>query len=550
MAKGTLTVKIVGDASNFERTMGKVQGGLGKFASGAAKYGKVAAVGVSAAAVGAAALGQEVLNTGAKLTAWRQKTATVFEGSASDVRKWADSNNEAFGVTDDELSGLAASFGDLLKPMGFTAQQAADMSMDVVGLSGALSEWSGGQRSAAEVSEILAKAMLGERESLKELGISITEADVQQRLLAKGQNELTGAALEQAKAIATQELIFEKSKDAQKAYAEGGNEALRAQNNLKAGIAELREQLADRLLPIVTQVTQWMADNLPAALDKAGKIAAQLKATWDQVFPQIKTTTETVINAVRTVIETFTSVVTALWSRFGETIVRFATEAWNNARQVIDGALNVIRGIFETFAGLFTGDWGRMWDGVKQIVSGAWDVISGSVRQGLNAVRTVFTAGWQAVQDVVLGGVRLVVDSFIGMAESIVGAAASAFSWVPGIGPKLAEARDAIGRFRDEANARIDGIRNRQIIVEIIGRWNIPQPPTGVRGGGLAGVYHAGGTFTASRPGGEGLALLRDGERVSTPTEQHGPGDVDWGEAGRQMARAYAGEMRRLARAG
>lgn len=552
MAKaGTLTVKIVGDSKGFERTMGKVQGGMSKFATGAAKYGKVAAVGVGAAATGAFMLGQEVLNTGAKLTAWRKKTATVFEGSADDIRDWADDNNETFGVTDDQLAGLAASFGDLLKPMGFTAKQAADMSMDVVGLSGALSEWSGGQRTAAEVSDILAKAMLGEREGLKELGISITEAEVQTRLLEKGQNDLTGAALQQAKAIATQELIFEKSKDAQQAYAEGGNEALRAQNNLKAGVAELREQLADRLLPIVTKVTQWLADNLPAALDKAGQIAANLKAKWDEVFPAIKATTETVINAVRQIIETFTTVALSLWARFGDTIVRFVTESWNNVRQVIAGALNVIQGIYETFAGLFTGDWGRMWDGIKQILDGAWQAITGSVQQSLNQVRAIFSAGWAALQDVVMAGVRAVVDAFIGMAESVVGAAASAFSWVPGIGPKLKEAEAAVGRFRDDVNAKLGGIRDRQIVVDIIGRWNIPQPPSGVRAGGLAGVFHAGGTYNAPRPGGEGLALLRDGERVSTPTEPHNAGPHrDPAEDGRLMARAFASEMRRLARAG
>lgn len=275
-SKGTLTVKIVGDASNFTKTMDGIQGRLSTVGAGIAKVGKTVAIGTAAAGAGAVALGQEVLNMGAKLTAWRQKTATVFEGQADDVRKWADANNEAFGLTDDELAGLAASFGDLLKPMGFTAEQAAAMSKDVVGLSGALSEWSGGQRSAAEVSAILSKAMLGEREGLKELGISITEAEVSTRLLEKGQEKLTGAALQQAKALATQELIFEKSTDAQKAYAEGGNEALQASNRIKAGLAELREQIADRLLPIALRLGEWIGEQIPKAVAKAQPAVARI----------------------------------------------------------------------------------------------------------------------------------------------------------------------------------------------------------------------------------------------------------------------------------
>lgn len=64
-------------------------------------------------------------------------------------------------------------------------------------------------------------------------------------------------------------------------------------------------------------------------------------------------------------------------------------------------------------------------------------------------------------------------------------------------------------------------------------------------------AFHAGGTFNADRPGGEGLALLRDGERVSTPTEpSHGSGMPDPDEWGRAAARAMAAETRRLSRAG
>jgi hypothetical protein len=65
--------------------------------------------------------------------------------------------------------------GDLLKPMGFTADQAADMSTEMVGLAGALSAWSGGTIDAAGVADIMTKAMLGETDGLKALGISMGE---------------------------------------------------------------------------------------------------------------------------------------------------------------------------------------------------------------------------------------------------------------------------------------------------------------------------------------------------------------------------------------
>jgi hypothetical protein len=123
-------------------------------------------------------------------------------------------------------------------------------------LAGALAEWTGGKRTSAEVSEILAKAMLGEREGLKALGISISAADIEMRLFEKGQQDLTGAAMQQAKALATQELIFEKSADAQAAFAEGSNTAARKQAELRARNQELSETVGEKLLPVQLALTE------------------------------------------------------------------------------------------------------------------------------------------------------------------------------------------------------------------------------------------------------------------------------------------------------
>jgi hypothetical protein len=196
------------------------------------------------------------------------KAKTVFGGQLSVVQKWAKTNANAMGLTSKEAVGLSANFADLLIPMGFTRAEAAKMSTNVVGLSGALSRWSGGTKSAAEVSEILAKAMLGERDGLKELGISISEADVQTRLLKNGKDKLTGAALEQAKAEATQQLIMEKSTDAQAAYAKGSTTLAARKAQLTARIKELRDSAIASLIPKLVQVGDWINTHIVPAVKR------------------------------------------------------------------------------------------------------------------------------------------------------------------------------------------------------------------------------------------------------------------------------------------
>lgn len=233
-------------------------------------------------AVGASlAIGAGLLKVGADSIAVSRrmgeldaKSSAVFEGSLGSVEAWAEKNKKAFGTSAREVTGLAANFADLLKPMGFTAEQAAGMSTDVLDLSGALSKWSGGTKSAAEVAEILSAAMLGEREQLKGLGISISAADVQARLAKNGQEELTGAALEQAEAIATQQLIMEKSTDAQAAWAEGGRDAATAEGAFKSALAETQETVAGQLTPAIEKGTEILAQFSGWAQENQGTVMA------------------------------------------------------------------------------------------------------------------------------------------------------------------------------------------------------------------------------------------------------------------------------------
>ncbi len=249
-------VNIVGDADSAVRALNKVEKEAGGFGSKLSAFGGVAKVAGVAMGAGVLAALPGLYKTGTELESMGAKAQTVFGDSLKGVEAWSKANANAMGLTGREATGLAANFADLLVPMGFTQKSAADMSTKVVGLSGALSAWSNGQKTAAEVSTILSKAMLGERDGLKELGISISEADVSGRLLAKGQKDLTGAALEQAKAVATSELIFEKSKDAQNAFTDSTKTNTEKALEAKARMGELTDTLAVGLVPVFAKVTE------------------------------------------------------------------------------------------------------------------------------------------------------------------------------------------------------------------------------------------------------------------------------------------------------
>lgn len=249
----TVTVEFVGDADKLKKTFAETEAKTGAFGG---RMTKVLAVSGAAMGAGVLAAAPALWKTGNELESMGAKVDTVFGSAGPKVEKWAQESSAAMGLSSQRAQGLAANFADLLVPMGFTQGAAADMSTKVVGLSGALSAWSNGTKSAADVSAILSKAMLGERDGLKELGISISDADVKARLLAKGQGDLTGAMLQQATAVATSEMIFEKSKDAQTAFADSTQTNAEKALVAKGRMSELTDKLATGLVPVFAKVTE------------------------------------------------------------------------------------------------------------------------------------------------------------------------------------------------------------------------------------------------------------------------------------------------------
>jgi len=329
MAAGSsvINVAILGDAKQFKRAVGEAGDKLSRFGSkvGTVSTNVVKGFGVMAGAAGGLSIviGKQLFDVGEELTALDQKIGTVFSGSSLDtVTSWADEVAARMGLTSTQAAGLAANAGDLLKPMGFTADEAASMSTEIIGLAGALSEWSGGQRGVEETAEILSKALLGERDSLKSLGISINQAEVDQRALLLAQQDGRDAITEQDKALATQALILEKSTDAQEAYAAGGNKLTAAQNRLKAAFGEIQERLARKLLPLFAKAADIVVE-LIEVFDKDGlggvisNVSQRIKDAWPMIRMQLGVWAQGFVDWIRQVGPPFLAALGNLLLRFG-----------------------------------------------------------------------------------------------------------------------------------------------------------------------------------------------------------------------------------------
>lgn len=210
-----------------------------------------------------------------------KRAAQVFGDELGYVELQASKLSKQMGVTNREFVSMTTGVADLLIPLDFTRTQAAKMAVDVQKLAGALNEWTAGKYGVAEVSDRLTKAMLGETEGLKQLGIGIRLDSEEYKELIKQKERDGAASTAQAQALAILDLLYKKSTDAQTAYSSSGNELLRFQNSASRGWREMKESMAE-----------WFATTKAERIEKLARTYQALneefnrnEATLDRLLP-------------------------------------------------------------------------------------------------------------------------------------------------------------------------------------------------------------------------------------------------------------------------
>ncbi len=216
--------------------------GIGRYLKAMLQWSGITTI-VSSVSTALAGLSKELYTLSKTIVADNIRSQTVFGKSLKYVEQRADKLAAKMGATTHEFIAMATATGDLLIPLGFTREEAAKMATQLQETTGPLHEWVGGSIEATEVSTILTKAMLGENEQLKRLGIAIRMDSKEYINLVKSIKKAQGVTHGQAQALATLQLIEQKSADARSAYNVEGNKLLRTEKELHRAWAKSKEWL-------------------------------------------------------------------------------------------------------------------------------------------------------------------------------------------------------------------------------------------------------------------------------------------------------------------
>ena len=323
---------------------------------------------------------KELYNTATELEALGRKSDIVLWDFKAWVEEVANEVANSMWLTRNQFVWAASDIADILVPLQFSREEAARMSTELVTLSWALAEWSKWQYTATQMSEILQKAMVGEVEQLKTVGIVIDQSSKQYNERIKQIIETTGATKEQARALDIQRQIMEKSTDAQTAFTEWGGTLARQQAESTARMQEMKDMLAEALWPAFAEITKKVSDMIIKVTENE-KVMKALTAIIQYLGDVIIATIWFIglfIEGIGNLIDWTSQFIEYVGTNFGK--VR------DTMRDVMQQAWDYVMGVFQD---------------VKDFVWGVVDWLTDKVQKVINFVNKIKSAvssvGWWSV---------------------------------------------------------------------------------------------------------------------------------------------------------
>lgn len=141
--------------------------------------------------------GKQCMELGSDLTEVQNVVDVTFPNMTAQVDKFAKSAAQSFGLSETMAKKYTGTFGSMAKAFGFTEQQAYDMGSSLTGLAGDVASFY--NISQDEAYTKLKSVFTGETESLKDLGVVMTQTALDSYALSNGFGKTTAQMSEAEK---------------------------------------------------------------------------------------------------------------------------------------------------------------------------------------------------------------------------------------------------------------------------------------------------------------------------------------------------------------
>lgn len=260
---------------NTNQQLGRV-GSAGSALSGAfGKLGKIIAGAFAVSKI--TAFGKECLSLGSDLAEVQNVVDVTFGGLSDSVDKFAKNAAKQFGLSETMAKKYAGTYGSMAEAFGFTQKQALDMSEALTGLTGDVASFY--NISQDEAYTKIKSVFSGETETLKDLGVVMTQSALDAYALSNGFGKTTAEMSEAEKVSLRYAFVQEKLANAQGDYARTSDGWANSTRTLALQFDTLKAELGQGLINVFSPIVQWLniiVERLTAAATKFKEFTAAI----------------------------------------------------------------------------------------------------------------------------------------------------------------------------------------------------------------------------------------------------------------------------------
>ncbi len=267
---GTITLYTDVDTGGVQRGVSNIKSQLGGLEKTVRRVG--AAIAAAFAVSKIIGFVRSCIQLGSDLTEVQNVVDVTFGSMAQSVNAFASTAAEKFGLSELSAKQYASTLGAMLKSMGYTEQQAAAMSEQLTGLAGDMASFYNLNTDAAF--EKIRSGISGETEPLKQLGINLSEANLEQFRLAQGMDTAYSKMTQQQQALVRYKYLLSVTSDAQGDFARTSNSWANQTRVLSLQFQSLKANIGQGLINVFTPVLRV----INAVLSGLNKVASAFKA--------------------------------------------------------------------------------------------------------------------------------------------------------------------------------------------------------------------------------------------------------------------------------
>ncbi|WP_418775328.1 hypothetical protein [Hominenteromicrobium sp.] len=177
---GSIRINTKLDRNGFNQGLNAIAGSLKKLSG---------AMGVAFGVTAMVKFGKEAMNIASDLTEVQNVVETAFGAMTSQVDAWAKNSIQQFGMSELAAKRMASTYMAMNAGMGLNGQGAADMAMRTAERAADISSFY--NKSIDESDTMLKSIWTGETESLKQIGVVMTQTNLDAYALANGFGKTT-----------------------------------------------------------------------------------------------------------------------------------------------------------------------------------------------------------------------------------------------------------------------------------------------------------------------------------------------------------------------